>query len=182
LEVLRDDLGFDALQERVTSPLDGLRVAPYYGCLLLRPQDEIGLDDPDEPTILHSMLSSLGCEVVDFAYKTECCGSYLTVSAADTVEELTHAILDSALSEGAELLVTSCPLCQFNLDYRQEGIARKHSGFSPLPILYFTQLLGIALGLNSTEYGFEEHYVDPRPLLRERHLIAAEQRQVHLAV
>jgi heterodisulfide reductase subunit B len=120
--------------------------------------------------------------VVDFPHKTECCGSYLTVSAAGAAEELAYAILDSALSEGAELLVTSCPLCQFNLDYRQEGMGKKHTSFSPLPVLYFTQLLGIALGLDSGEYGFEEHYVDPRPLLRERHLIAAGQGQVTLAV
>jgi heterodisulfide reductase subunit B len=171
LEILRDELGFKALGERVAKPLIGLRVAPYYGCLLLRPQDEIGLDDPDEPTILHALLASLGCEVIDFPHKTECCGSYLTVSAADAAEELAYTILRSAQRKGAEMVVTSCPLCQFNLDYRQAEMDKKHPDFASLPVLYFTQLLGIALGLDSTEYGFENHYVDPRPLLREKGLV-----------
>jgi heterodisulfide reductase subunit B len=184
LELLRDALGFEALRDRVVRNLEGLRVAPYYGCLLLRPQDEIGLDDPDEPTILHDLLGSLGCEVIDFPNKTECCGSYLTVSAEDAAEELAYAILRSATSEGAEMLVTSCPLCQFNLDYRQDRMvngqstsagrgssAGKYVALSTVPILYFTQLLGIALGLDTTDYGFAEHYVDPQPLLTRKRLI-----------
>jgi heterodisulfide reductase subunit B len=173
LEVLRDELGFVALSERAAKRLEGLMVAPYYGCLLLRPQDEIGLDDPDEPTILHNLLSSLGCEVVDFPHKTECCGSYLTMSAPDAAEELAYTILRSAVREGAEAMVTSCPLCQFNLDYRQGEMVNKHSDMAPLPILYFTQLLGIALGLDSTDYRFDQHYVDPRPLLKKKGLISA---------
>jgi heterodisulfide reductase subunit B len=172
LEILRDELGFESLSERIASPLEGLRCAPYYGCLLLRPQNEIGLDDPDEPTILHDLLASLGCEVVDFPNKAECCGSYLTVSAAAAAEELAYTILRSARREGAEMVVTSCPLCQFNLDYRQAEMDKKHPDFAPLPVLYFTQVLGIALGLDSTGYGFENHYVDPRPLLREKGLIS----------
>ncbi|MBN1584181.1 MAG: CoB--CoM heterodisulfide reductase iron-sulfur subunit B family protein [Anaerolineae bacterium] len=171
LELLRDDLGFDTIQERVVKRLSGLNVAPYYGCLLLRPQAEIGLDDPDEPTILHDLLSSLGCEVVDFPYKTECCGSYLTVTAANAAQELSYTILNSAAIEGAGMVVTTCPLCQFNLDYRQKEMGRAHAGYSPVPVLYFTQLLGIALGLDSTDYGFDRHYVDPRPLLRHKGLI-----------
>lgn len=171
LEILRDEAGFETLSRRVQKGLEGLRVAPYYGCLLLRPQDEIGLDDPDEPTILSDLLQSLGGEAVDFPDKTECCGSYLTVSSPEVAEELSYTILSSALREGAEIVVTSCPLCQFNLDYRQREMGQEHSGFTPLPVLYFTQLLGIALGLDSTDYGFEKHYIDPCPLLKARGLI-----------
>jgi heterodisulfide reductase subunit B len=172
LELLRDELGFEALQDHVVQRLEGLSVAPYYGCLLLRPQNEIGLDDPDEPTILQDLLVSIGCGVVDFSHKTECCGSYLTVTAAQAAKELARGILGSALAEGAEMIVTSCPLCQFNLDYRQQEMSQDGSGFAALPVLYFTQLLGIALGLDSTDYGFEQHYVDPRPLLVQNGLIA----------
>jgi heterodisulfide reductase subunit B len=172
LEILRDIVGFEALRERVQKPLAGLRVAPYYGCLLLRPQNEIGLDDPDQPTILHDLLGSLGCEVVDFPLQAECCGSYLTVSAVDAAEELAYQILRSAQRGGAEMVVTSCPLCQFNLDYRQAEMDQKPPGFVPLPVLYFTQLLGIAFGLDSTGYGFEDHYADPRPLLERKGLDA----------
>jgi heterodisulfide reductase subunit B len=172
LELLREEPGWSAVRERVTKPLAGLRVAPYYGCLLLRPQDEIGLDDADEPTILGDLLAALGCEVIDFPHKTECCGSYLTVSAVEATEELSYAILHSARSAGAEALVTSCPLCQFNLDYRQDAM-RRHAGFVPLPVLYFTQLLGLALGLDGAGYGFQEHYVDPRPLLIDKAILPA---------
>lgn len=164
LELLRDELGFEALRERVVQGLDGLRVAPYYGCLLLRPQDEIGLDDPDEPTVLGDLLTSLGGEMIDFSHKAECCGSYLTVSAAQATEAMVSAILTSAQREGAQMLVTSCPLCQFNLDYRQRQMEGAQ-GEDALPVVYFAQLLGIALGLDSSGYGFEGHYVDPRPLL-----------------
>jgi heterodisulfide reductase subunit B len=90
------------------------------------------------------------------------------VSAADTAEELAHTILRSAQREGAEMVVTSCPLCQFNLDYRQAEMDRKHPDFAPIPVFYFTQLMGIAFGLDSTGYGFQEHYVDPRPLLARK--------------
>jgi heterodisulfide reductase subunit B len=172
LELLRAEPGFSAVRERVQKPLEGLRVAPYYGCLLLRPQDEIELDDPDEPTLLGDLLDALGCEVVDITHKTECCGSYLTVSAAAATEELSYAILRSAQSAGAEALVTSCPLCQFNLDYRQDAM-RRRPGFVPTPVLYFTQLLGLALGLDGAGYGFEEHSVDPRPLLVEKAILPA---------
>jgi heterodisulfide reductase subunit B len=89
----------------------------------------------------------------------------------DAVEELAYTILSSATREGAEVVVTSCPLCQFNLDYRQGEMEVKHSDYLPVPVLYFTQLLGIALGLDSTDYGFEKHYVDPRPLLKQKRLI-----------
>jgi len=172
LELLRTEPGFVAVEKRVQKPLEGLRVAPYYGCLLLRPQDEIELDDPDDPSILGDLLAVLGCIVVDFPFKAECCGSYLTVSAAEATEELSYAILHSARSAGADLLVTSCPLCQFNLDYRQDGM-RKRPGFVPIPVLYFTQLLGLALGLDGEGYGFEEHTVDPRPLLVENAILPA---------
>ena len=88
LEVLRDDIGFDALAKRVTKPLRGLKVAPYYGCLLLRPAEEMGFDDPERPTILERFLASLGCEVVDFPHKTECCGSFVAVGSPDAAQRV----------------------------------------------------------------------------------------------
>jgi hypothetical protein len=122
LEVLRDDIGFDALAQRVTKRLDGLKVAPYYGCLLLRPAEEMGFDDPDRPTILERFLASLGCEVVDFPHKTECCGSFVTVSSPETATECSARILETAAKLGAEMLVVSCPLCQYNLDRAQREV------------------------------------------------------------
>jgi len=170
LELLRDEIGFEALGERVQKRLQGLRVAPYYGCLLLRPFQEIGLDDPEEPRILDDLLASLGCEVVEFPHKSECCGSYLAMNTSEVTRELSYAILRSALASGAEAVVTSCPLCQFNLDYRQGEMAAHYPGFTQIPVLYFTQLLAIALGIESEAFGLADHYVDPRLLLVRRGL------------
>lgn len=171
LELLRDEIGFEALGERVQKRLQGLKVAPYYGCLLLRPFQEIGLDDPEEPRILDDLLASLGCEVVEFPHKSECCGSYLAMNSSEVTRELSYAILRSALASGAQAVVTSCPLCQFNLDYRQGEMAAHYPGFAQIPVLYFTQLLGIALGIESDTFGLADHYVDPRLLLASRGLM-----------
>jgi heterodisulfide reductase subunit B len=164
LELLRDELGWEALAKRVTHSLTGLKVAPYYGCLLLRPENEIGLDDPDEPTILHDCLAALGCEVVDFPYKVECCGSYLAVSKPELPEQLSREIVASARRHGAQAIATACPLCQFNLDYPQRSENGRFATGNELPVLYFTQLMAVALGLEETAWGLEEHYVDPAPL------------------
>jgi heterodisulfide reductase subunit B len=164
LELLRDDLGWASLAERVVRPLEGLRVAPYYGCLLLRPYDEIGLDDPEAPTILHDLLRALGAEPVDFPYNIECCGSYLTVKEPEVSETLSRDIVASAREHDAQMIVTACPLCQFNLDYPQREREAGHAG-GEVPVVYFTQLMAVALGLPEEDWGMEGHYVDPRPLL-----------------
>lgn len=162
LELLRDDLTWDGLSAKVSRPLTRLKIAPYYGCLLLRPQAEIGLDDPDDPSILHQCLSTLGCEVVSFPYQVECCGSYLAVSRPELPEKLARDILDSARRGGAQAIATACPLCQYNLDSAQRGWADPKER---LPVLYFTQLMAIALGLTEQAWGIQGHEVDPRPLL-----------------
>jgi len=174
LEILRDDLGWDALAERVVRPLSspgppdagrgnggGIRVAPYYGCLLLRPYEEIGLDDPENPTILHDLVRALGAEPVDFPYSDECCGSYLTIKEPQVSETLSKDIVASAREHGAQVIITACPLCQFNLEYPQRETEAGQTG-NEIPVLYFTQLMAIALGLPEEDWGFEDHYVDPR--------------------
>ena len=167
LELLRDDLGWEALSERVVRPLTGLRVAPYYGCLLLRPYEEIGLDDPEHPTIMHDLVRALGADVVDFPYSIECCGSYLTVKDPQISETLSQEIVASAREHGAQLIVTACPQCQFNLDYPQRETEAGWTG-NEVPVLYFTQLMAVALGLPEETWGFEEHYVDPGKVVGER--------------
>jgi len=166
LEVLKEV----NIPDAVKRPLDGLKVAPYYGCLLLRPK-EIGIDDVEEPSILENLLQSIGAEVIDDPYKTECCGSYETVSNVDLVAERTYSILRSAIRRGAEAVVVSCPLCDFNLDRRQREVSQRHTDFKGIPILYFTQLLAIALGVDGENCRFDLHYVDPRPLLKSKNLI-----------
>lgn len=167
LEILRDDLGWEEgpapLAEQVKRPLTGLKAAPYYGCLLLRPYDEMGLDDPEDPRILHDLLRALGAEPVDFPYAVECCGSYLMVKDPGVPEALSRDIVTSAREHGADVVVTACPLCQFNLDYLQRETARTRAG-GRIPVVYFTQLMAVALGLPEEMYAFEDHYVDPKAL------------------
>ena len=169
LEMLRDALTWEGLRAHVRRPLSSLRVAPYYGCLLLRPAKEMQLDDPERPTILHDCMLALGADVVDFPYAVECCGSYLAVENAGVPDRLAHTILASARANGVDCIVTACPLCQFNLDYPQRGfpspVLGEGLGVRGLPVLYFTQLMAVALGLPPTDWGLEGLYVDPTPLL-----------------
>jgi len=170
LELLRDQIGLDDIQDSVRKPLTHLKVAPYYGCLLVRPP-EVGLDDLEHPTILESVFTALGAEIVDNPLKTECCGAYQTVSDPQFTATLVYKILNSMQKNGAELVVTSCPLCHFNLDRRQVEIQQNYYGFKPLPILYFTQLMALAFGTSEPDLGFGSHIVDPRPLLKNKGLI-----------
>ncbi len=170
LELLREDVRFETIGQKVKKPLRGLKVASYYGCLLVRPK-EIGLDDMENPTILDDLVTVLGAEAVDFPFKTECCGAYQTVDKPETVADRTFNILTSAERRGAELVSVSCPLCAFNLDHRQKDTAAKYSGFKGIPILYFTQLLAIAMGCGEKDLRLDLHYVNPRPLLKQKGLI-----------
>ncbi|MBI4524520.1 MAG: CoB--CoM heterodisulfide reductase iron-sulfur subunit B family protein [Deltaproteobacteria bacterium] len=150
-EVLRDYVGFDRLREAVRNPLQGLRVGPYYGCLLLRPAREINLDNPEEPTLMESLLEILGCEVVDFSSKTDCCGSYHIVTNGEVAGRCAELILHSAAESNANVLVASCPVCQYNLDWKQS-----QSRNTNVPVVYFTQLLALALGQPVQNLGFTE--------------------------
>lgn len=170
LEMLRDEIGFDAVAEKVVNPVKNLKVSNYYGCLLVRPK-EIGFDDVENPKVLEDLMRALGAEPVDFPYKTECCAAYQTVDNPGIVADRTHRILTSARNQGAEAVVVSCPLCAFNLDHRQKDTVQKYPDFTYIPILYFTQLLAIAFGCTGDALGFDLHYIDPRPLLKEKGLI-----------
>lgn len=153
LEILRDKIGFDTIQDSVKKALQGLPVGAYYGCLLLRPFDEMKFDDPNRPSVLEDLLTTLGCSPVDYPMRTECCGSYLSVTSTETATQLSQSITQSAQSHGAKMLAVSCPLCKYNLEELQSraGIAESER----LPIVYFTQLLGLALGLSPEELGLE---------------------------
>lgn len=165
LHLLRDEVGFAAVQEKVQRPLKDLKVACYYGCMVLRPPAEVAYDDPDHPRSLDDLMTALGAMPVDYPHKNECCGAYLTVSAPEVTREMVYTILKSAQLAGAQAVVTNCPLCQFNLDKRQADMAQFHAGFQTMPVFYFSQLMGLALGLDASDYGWERHYINVRPLL-----------------
>ncbi|MCD6117173.1 CoB--CoM heterodisulfide reductase iron-sulfur subunit B family protein [bacterium] len=169
MELLRD-IDFSKVSEKVKKPLKGLKVSPYYGCLMLRPK-EVGIDDPESPTIQGDLLSSIGAEVIDNPFKTRCCGSYQTVRDKYAVAELAYDIITRARKNGAEMITSSCPLCLFNLADRQKEVMERHPEFEPMPVLYFTQLMALAFGLDEKYFGFEDNFIDPRPLLREKGLL-----------
>lgn len=170
LELLRDEIKFENIAKKVTNPLKNLKVANYYGCLLVRPK-EIGFDDVENPTILDNLMTAMGADSIDFPYKTECCGAYQTVNNPEIIAERTYHILTSAQSQGAEVVTVSCPLCAFNLDHRQEETVQKFPEFKNIPILYFTQLMAIALGCPEESLRFDLNYIDPKPILKEKGLI-----------
>ena len=169
---LLKDVGFENVKEKAVNPLKDLKVAPYYGCTLLRPK-EVAIDDPEAPSIQEELLTSLGAEVVSSAFKTRCCGSYQTVRDKYAVAEIAYDILRRAQNEGAEVIATSCPLCAFNLDDRQEEVMQRHPDFAAMPVVYFTQLMAVAFGLDEDRARFDLNHIDPRPLLEEKNLLHA---------
>ena len=169
LETLRE-MGWDKVKEAVVKPLTGLKVAPYYGCLLLRPRGT-GIDDTDNPTIMEDLLEALGAEAVGFAYSQKCCGSYNTVHMKDVVADLAYKILNNAEEEGAEMLITACPLCEYNLGPIQSEVEKTHPVFDSIPVVYFTQLMALAFGLGEEATAFTGNTPDPRPLLRDKGLL-----------
>lgn len=171
LQILKTDVGFDNIASHIQTPLKGLKVAPYYGCVLTRPED-VAIDDMEEPRIMHDLLNVLGAEVIDDPYKVECCGSYQTIGPMkEAVIERTYRIVQNMANNGAEAIVLSCPLCEFNLDARQKDALEQHPDLPRIPILYFSQLLALALGLDPDLCKFENHHIDPRPLLAKLNVL-----------
>jgi len=165
MEYIRNEVGYEKVRSLIKRDLGNLKVAPYYGCRLLRPKGEVGIDQPDDPQIFEEFLENIGCQVVDFPFKQECCGSYLSVSLPDAASEASYQVLRQAQINGADLLALSCPLCYYNLDRRQDRIKEKYLDFTGFPILFFTQLLAWALGVDEKTLQLDQHYYDPRPAL-----------------
>jgi heterodisulfide reductase subunit B len=149
LDVIVNDIGLDAVLRRARRNLDGLRVAPYYGCMIVRP--EPAFDDRDWPTSMDNLFNGLGAECVYFPDRARCCGGMLMTTHPEVGEELTAGILESAARNGAEVLVTTCPLCHINLESRQRPASGAPDGDGRLPVLFFTQLLGVALGIDAAD-------------------------------
>ncbi|MBN2600022.1 MAG: CoB--CoM heterodisulfide reductase iron-sulfur subunit B family protein [Candidatus Thermoplasmatota archaeon] len=170
LEFLRDEIGFDVLKKQVKNPLKGIKIMPYYGCMLLRPR-EVSIDDAEEPKILGDLLKALGAEVVDSPFKIECCGSYHTVEEKELVSRRAYRITSLALEQGADAIVLSCPLCRFNLDMRGKEAEKLFKGFKQIPVYYYTQLIAVSLGLEPSVYGFDQHVVDPTLLLKKKGIL-----------
>lgn len=159
------DIGEEPVRSRVKRELTGLKVACYYGCLLVRPPDIAQFDDPENPESLDRLMTALGAEPVPWPFKTECCGASLSLSKPEVVVKLTHDILSMAKRAGAHCIAAVCPLCQANLDLRQEEVEAKYQKKLALPIFYFTQLMGLAFGLPEASLGLKKHMVNPAQAL-----------------
>ena len=138
LEVLRDEVGFDEIKKKVVNPLTGKKIGAYYGCLLLRPGKIMAFDNPENPTIMEDFIRALGAEPVVYPYRNECCGGYISLKEKEMAQNMCEKIMDSAKGFEADMMITACPLCMYNL---------KKNGTGDLPVYYFTELLAEALGV-----------------------------------
>lgn len=157
----------DSLAARVTRPLTGLKIAAYYGCLMSRPADVMQFGDPENPTLMESLLSACGAEMLEFPLKTVCCGASFGIPERPLTARNSGRILDLATKLGADVIAVACPLCQMNLDLRQKQAARAEDAFFHMPVLYFTQLMGLALGIAPEHLGLDQLCVSAGPLLRK---------------
>jgi heterodisulfide reductase subunit B len=163
VDVLYNDVTPEYIASKMKRGLGGLRVAPYYGCQLVRPQ--LGLDDTEFPRTLDALVACLDAEAVDFPLKARCCGGSLTLSEEDRVLGMMHSLLRSAAENGAQCLVTACPLCQTNLDAYQGHVNAKFGTGYNIPVLYITQLIGLALGIEPKALGLDSSIVSPAGVL-----------------
>jgi heterodisulfide reductase subunit B len=160
--------GLQGVAARVKRPLTGLRVVCYYGCLLTRPPQATEAQHPENPTDMDTLMAAVGAEVLDWSYKTSCCGAAHSLTRPDIVLKLSGDLIKHAREAGADVIAVACPLCHTNLDARQFQMGLEE----PLPVLYFTQLMALALELPEEAVALDKNLVDPRPLLKSRGLLA----------
>ena len=165
VEVLIKDIGAKKLQEAFTHSLAGLKVASYYGCLLVRPQEVTQFDDPENPTKIDSLVTLMGGESIDWPHKVECCGGGFALTRTDIVVELSNSLLNMARLSGARCMAVACPMCQINLDMRQTDINKTKNTDHNLPVVYITQLLGLCLGISPKKLGMDKCVVSPEPII-----------------
>ena len=161
MEVLLEDIDLKTIKHKVTHSLNGLKVASYYGCLLVRPPEVTRFDDPENPTSMDRLITALGGESIDWPHKVECCGGGLALTRTDVVVKLTDSIIGMAQAAGANCIAVACPMCQANLDLRQSDIKKETGRDYRMPIIYLSQLLGLSLGISQAELGLNKLMVSP---------------------
>ena len=158
-------IGTDAIAAKKTLDLDGMTVACYYGCLLVRPAALLGFDDAEQPRSMEALIAATGAKTVDWNFKTECCGAAHSIARTDIVVDLSKKILDDARAHGADAVIVACPMCHSNLDMRQRKMKNAADGHADIPVLYLTELIGLALGIEHKKLGLDLHFINPGPLL-----------------
>jgi len=166
IEVFVQDVGAEEIKKRVTQPLQGLRVAPYYGCQLLRPKKD--QEEVERPEFFEELLSAIGAAPVTYPYKLRCCGGSLIVTNRKAALAMVHDLLQSAVNEDAQVIATICPLCQINLECYQKQVNEEFGKPFSVPILYFTQLVGLALGIPAKRLGLGKELVSLSPAFCHR--------------
>ena len=162
LEVFTEDVGLEEISERVSQPLQDLRVAPYYGCQILRPKKDG--EEIEQPDFFEQLLSAMGAEPIDFALKTRCCGGSLLISSREAALSMIHKLLKNAADSGAAVIATACPLCQINLECYQNQVNQEYGTNFSVPVVYFTQLLGLAFGIPNKRLGIGSELIKATPL------------------
>ena len=165
LDVVCNDVGFEAVKAKVVRPLYGLKLAPYYGCQVVRPDPDNRWDDHEHPVAMDRLLRALGAEVVDYPLKTQCCGGHMTVIGPEVAYGLIRRLVNGAASAGADAIVTLCPMCQLNLDAYQVEMNKFFKTEYAVPVLYFTQLMGVAFGRSTAELGIGKEFIAAAPAL-----------------
>lgn len=163
LDILVNDIGLDTIKSKIVNSLETLKVAPYYGCQIVRPYGYF--DDVDDPVTMDMLLQALGAEVTHFPGKVRCCGGMLMTTEENIALKLNLGLLQAAVDNGAEMIATACPLCQMNLEAYQDKINQAFSRNFRIPVVYFTHLVGVALGVSPAKMGLDKLLVSPEKLL-----------------
>jgi heterodisulfide reductase subunit B len=161
LDILANEVGVERIMAHVTRPLIGLKVVGYYGCLLVRPPEVTQFENPENPVLMDEVLTAVGADVYPWSYATDCCGGGLALTKSDVAARLVGRLVERAREAGAEAIVTSCPLCQLNLEMRQN----RNGHEKRMPLFYFTELMGLAFGLDKVGTWWRKHLIDPTKLL-----------------
>jgi len=160
-------IGLDKIKEKKQADISKIKVACYYGCLLVRPVEVALADDMESPDSMEAIVRAAGGKTIDWNFKTECCGAAHSIAHTNIVEKLSKGIIDNAEKHGADVIVVACPMCHSNLDMRQLNIVKDFKDHKTIPVLYLSQLIGLAMGIDDKKLGFEAHYINPKPLLEK---------------
>ncbi|SBV90970.1 CoB--CoM heterodisulfide reductase [uncultured delta proteobacterium] len=165
LQIIHEEVDRDILVNKVRRPLAGIKVVPYYGCLMSRPKPLMQFGDEEYPMAMDDLLAAAGAEVIPFPLKTDCCGASMGIPLNEAVTRLSGRIIDLAVSLGADVIAAACPLCQMNLDLRQSQVEKAAKKKYNIPVMYYTQLLGLAFNLPEKDLGLDKLVVSPQPVL-----------------
>lgn len=166
LDIIANGLEESLIAGKVVKPLQGIKAACYYGCLLVRPVN-LGFDDPEDPQSMDQVVKKLGAETINWAYKTECCGASHPTTKPEVGLRMLEGIFSAAKEAGANCIVTACPMCLNNLDMRQGQVEKAFRSKYDLPVYYFTELMGLAFGIEPVRLGLDKHFVDAMPLVKK---------------